>query len=281
MITPAVFRRLSTALLMTLSVGLIPKTALAETRIHASEALPIPSYENQVASRALPNGKVFVRYDEAEDPNHQLAREILQEESLFNELLAPFSDVLRLPRDITVVLKECGTSNAYYLPKSSEIVMCYELLADFAINSLSQGLDNEETWFLASRAFLFVSLHEMGHALIHDLNLPVLGHEEVAADLFATLVSNERGERVPELAWAAVHQMRIASTQENIEDFVWDPHGSSIERSNQIICWSYGYYPEAYQDIPEILPETEKARCIAESQSTDAAFIALLQPHFR
>jgi hypothetical protein len=35
---------------------------------------------------------------------------------------------------------------------------------------------------------LFVAAHELGHALVSEMTLPMLGREEVAADLFAILV---------------------------------------------------------------------------------------------
>src|SRR5689334_22528436 len=42
------------------------------------------------------------------------------------------------------------------------------------------------TRFVAGN-MLFVVLHELGHALISDLGLPVLGREEDAADAFASV----------------------------------------------------------------------------------------------
>jgi hypothetical protein len=40
---------------------------------------------------------------------------------------------------------------------------------------------------------LFVGFHELGHALVERLNLPVLGRVEAAADSFATLALLEEG----------------------------------------------------------------------------------------
>src|SRR5262245_5446003 len=40
---------------------------------------------------------------------------------------------------------------------------------------------------------LFVMSHELGHALISEMGLPVLGKEEDAADAFATLVALKIG----------------------------------------------------------------------------------------
>jgi hypothetical protein len=42
---------------------------------------------------------------------------------------------------------------------------------------------------------LFVATHEMGHALLSEMKLPVLGGEEQAADDFAILTALKHGER--------------------------------------------------------------------------------------
>jgi hypothetical protein len=48
---------------------------------------------------------------------------------------------------------------------------------------------------------MFVMAHEMGHALINEMNMPVLGREEDAADSFAVVTALKIGsgfsERVP------------------------------------------------------------------------------------
>ena len=40
---------------------------------------------------------------------------------------------------------------------------------------------------------LFVMAHEMGHGLINEMNMPVLGREEDAADSFAVVTALKMG----------------------------------------------------------------------------------------
>jgi hypothetical protein len=281
-------KRISTAVLTALCIASLSSPALAKAQTQLSEEASRPSSlsknqvtANQVTARSLPNGQVYTRYIRAQNPVYQSFQDALQSEAVFDGFVEPFSEQFLLPRNITVVFQECGTSQAYYQPESSEIVMCYELLESFVQTSLSQGWTSDEAGTQGLYAFLFVLYHEMGHAFIHDLNLPVVGSEEDAADNFATFWSMTSPDS-QYAAWAAAYQLLLASSQENPEDFGWDTHDSSLERANQIICLSYGADPSAYQDIPElILPAGQEERCVAAAQSGAKSFLALLEPHWR
>ncbi len=43
-------------------------------------------------------------------------------------MLELFAAVASLPRDITVVVKDCGVANAFWSPREAEIILCYEML---------------------------------------------------------------------------------------------------------------------------------------------------------
>lgn len=43
--------------------------------------------------------------------------------------------------------------------------------------------------------FEFVLLHEVGHAFVHVMNIPMVGKEEDAVDTLATIIAIVRNER--------------------------------------------------------------------------------------
>src|SRR5687768_10177445 len=84
-----------------------------------------------------------------------------------------------LDTQIDVVAADCGRVNAYYDPHTRTVILCHELVAVIA-----GAFDNHD---YLRQVLLFVAMHELGHAVIDVLDLPVVGREEDAADQFATL----------------------------------------------------------------------------------------------
>ena len=109
------------------------------------------------------------------------------------EILSPF----RLPEELTVKLTECGAVNAFYRRESSKptVTICYELL-----KRISESLPKQTTPAGVSPAdaevgqFLWAVLHEVGHAIADIFDLPIFGHEEDAADNFATYIMLQFGK---------------------------------------------------------------------------------------
>jgi len=84
--------------------------------------------------------------------------------------------------------------------------------------------------------------HELAHALIHLLELPVLGHEEDAADDLATLLSIELVENGAEMALAMADMMSLELEQQGdiqAQDF-WGDHALNEQRIFRIECLVYG-----------------------------------------
>ena len=108
--------------------------------------------------------------------------------------------------------------------------------------------------------------HEMGHALIDIMELPVLGNEEDAADIMSVFLINalweeEAGQQVmlASLAtWAAISDSR----GEGEPDW-WDVHGPDKKRIATMACLFYGAAPDARADfaVELAIPEDRAASC--------------------
>ena len=121
--------------------------------------------------------------------------------------------------------------------------------------------------------------HEMGHALIDKMNLPVFGPEEFAADFFAAVLL----ERVHD----------DATTRQLIEDVLasyryddrtggtvaWDEHGSPMQRYYNLACLYYGADPEGRRSALRAfdLPEDRAERCAEEFEMASFAWGGVLE----
>ncbi|WP_196358147.1 DUF4344 domain-containing metallopeptidase [Nodosilinea nodulosa] len=258
-------------------LGTVKTIVLSTAAISASFAVP-PSAQAQSS-----DGQIYVEYQFAQTARYQDMSADLQYREIFEAYADSMTQLFNLPRDIIVSFQECGFSNAYYKPETSEITICYELLdqvrMDFLYSNVVTAEDSPE---YAISAGIFIFLHELGHALIHDFNLPVLGQEEDAADQIATTFLSFGGKDSLGIAWAAAFDLLITSEYESVLPSSTDEHSSAQERFYNIACLSYGSNPSEYTDIPEeILPESQKPRCIERSQQVSQAVLQLIQPHVR
>lgn len=107
---------------------------------------------------------------------------------------------------VTYNWAECGEVNAYYIPAIAHITLCQELL--------DQGLGLTR----------FVVAHEMGHAIINQLDIPYTGLEEMAADEIGAVVLHliDHQEDVVEAA--------RYFKQKGRPEYADDPHPSDARR---------------------------------------------------
>lgn len=148
-------------------------------------------------------------------------------------LVQQLNESLLLPQDINVVFADCGVANAFFVPASigsqqvvaGEIIMCHELTAVFA-----SFFGNREQAFLAST---FVLMHELGHALVDVLSLPVLGIEESYVDGIAAVLLGESG-----LSEGSVLAGWFFGSQRGTPFF--DTHRAGPQRLGDLACWGVG-----------------------------------------
>jgi Putative metallopeptidase len=90
---------------------------------------------------------------------------------------------------------------------------------------------------------LFVFYHEMGHALVDVLRLPITGKEEDAVDQLSTLIlaeSDDQGEGEDAALNGAIWFFLTGSENEITESAFADEHSLGQQRFYNIACWVYG-----------------------------------------
>lgn len=185
------------------------------------------------------------------------------DEGLFQEAVSTVNALAPLPRDIMVLFTDCGEPNAFYDPKSGNITFCFELVREFEALYGKQVSSREQLKELIRGAVFFVFFHEFGHALVHELGVPVTGKEEDAVDQFATLLLLEQGERGEAAVLSGALFFLGLSEQPNKPLRLWGEHSLDKQRFYNISCWLYGASPFRHVNLvaQKALPAERAQRC--------------------
>jgi hypothetical protein len=134
---------------------------------------------------------------------------------------------------------------------------------------------------------LFVGFHELGHALVSQLRLPLLGRGEDAADSFATLALLDEGSAfsLTALVQAARGLFLLDRRDRMLGDALdfSDAHGLDKQRAFQIICLMVGSDAKRFKELADgvRLPEDRRQSCRAEYEDAKYAWHSLLKAHLR
>jgi hypothetical protein len=134
---------------------------------------------------------------------------------------------------------------------------------------------------------LFITSHELGHAVLSSFELPVLGGHEKAADVFATLALLHIGTDYAHsvLVDAARGLILLAERDARLGQPLrfYEEHGLDQQRAYQIVCLMFGSDPAAFTDLAERtrLPPERRETCVQELLDAQDSWIRMLKPHFR
>lgn len=225
------------------------------------------------------------------------------------EALRQFLSPLRLPRRLTLRIRECdGEVNAFY--EDNVVTVCYEYL-DYILKSAPKettkdGITPKEV-LVGSTVDVF--LHEVGHAMFDMLEVPVLGREEDAADFFSAYIilqaAPENAHRlISGIAYLYAQDVKKAGDQtladaqkvvakdpkaaaqdvarrKNalIKSFA-DEHGLPAQRYFNLLCVAYGSNPKVFADAITVgqLTKDRAEGCEDEYNQIEFAFDTLIGP---
>lgn len=178
------------------------------------------------------------------------------------------------------------------------------LLAAFALlwvgPAAPQATDDVPAAFETDTVTLFVMgnieyilLHEIAHLLIRDLDIPIVGPEEGAADYIATAIllraeifDRLRAERARQFLLATANGLATvweysAATGDEVR--YWDRHALTIQRFYQIVCLIYGSDSERFAQLPARtgMPEDRAGRCADEFARASRSLAWLLETYGR
>jgi len=216
---------------------------------------------------------------------HQALDAQLRRSGFLERLAWASSQLFDTPRPIALSVGECGTANAFYrsLPDGrGQVVLCYELLTQLEIErreAVRRGarLPNN----IVGGAVAFILMHEIGHALVHQLNIPTLGGEEDAADAIAAYVllnmPNGNDNWLQGALWFFNKAERVYSRAHYSA-----VHSLHPQRQATIACLAFGKDAQRFLAYARGLVSAERGRgCAREYQRVAATLQQQFGARFR
>ncbi|MBP9951264.1 MAG: DUF4344 domain-containing metallopeptidase [Cypionkella sp.] len=142
--------------------------------------------------------------------------------------------------------------------------------------------DEEEAVFIVNEVIATL-YHELGHALIDVLQLPVLGKEEDAADHLSVILMNDIWDEDSAAAVlasdATAYALQAARREAGGEEPAYaDEHSLDMQRYYNVVCLFYGANPDERQKLADDLglPPERAERCPQEWEAAAGSWEALL-----
>jgi hypothetical protein len=135
------------------------------------------------------NSQVEVAYTPPTNPDFQYIYQQIKTRGIL-EQLAQFLSPLKLPHKITLQTGQCG---ATYVPYThGPVTICYEYLVQILRLAPEKEKDGVSRANAITGAVVQVALHNVAEAVFEELEVPIWGREEDAADKVAGLISFRR-----------------------------------------------------------------------------------------
>ncbi|MGB0560918.1 MAG: DUF4344 domain-containing metallopeptidase [Spirulinaceae cyanobacterium] len=228
-------------------------------------------------------GDLSINYIPADIETYQDIQDSLEETQFFEDLVTDLNTIFALPEDIEVFFAECDEANAYYDLDTVEITICYELIDEYMTIFADDIVTEEDFDNEVIDAALFTFFHELGHALVHQYELPITGREEDAVDDFATIMLIDAYEdEAGVLSGLWQFEMEAIAEEDYLDDLpYWGEHSLSSQRFYNTACLIYGSDPEGYDFLVEedYLPGDRAELCPDEYEQKSNAWWSLIEPY--
>jgi hypothetical protein len=260
------------ALLLLAFVGLgvvIALTAYSPGRQSLGSSPPIKQ-------STKPSEPIAVFYREPSNPKLVPTMDRLKKRAYLEDL-REFLTPVRWPLQLTIRTQQCGVVNAFYNPTDRTVVICYELV-DW-IESIATPSENTTREDIVLGAITQWALHDVSHALIHILGIPIMGDEEVAADQLSVVMMLEfNADLARRTLPATVAYHREFEDRKNSSDLL---RTTVTQRFHNHLCLLYGADQKTFGHLVEekLLPSLRARMCQHEYRQMKHAFDAFILPH--
>ena len=135
---------------------------------------------------------------------------------------------------------------------------------------------------------IFTLQHEIGHLLVGEFKLPVLGREEDAADSFASVSLLERQtDEADQVLIDSADGWDLSdadSDNPSYEDAdFYDEHSLDIQRAYQTVCFMVGAAPDVFGEVADAygIDADRQESCGDDYTQAATSWNGLLAPHLR
>jgi hypothetical protein len=235
---------------------------------------------NETSSKKKDKGDFIVEHLAVDNPRYLEIDRQVKAEKLLEKAAVKLNQALILPTDLYLRTKDCGEVNALYNSNDQSVTVCYELMEHFYKVFKSAGASEEKAYDKMFAAVQFVFLHEIGHALIDQYNLPITANEEDAADRCSSYINiEELGDEGVRSVLAAADAFALESKDRSPDERnMADEHLLQEQRFYNSLCMIYGSNPTKYSNIVTdgYLPKDRAVRCPVEYERTVQSWVKLL-----
>lgn len=226
-------------------------------------------------------GQVQVKYSTPTEKKEREVREWMIENKVIEDLVDTVNQEINIEKQLLVVVGD-GDS-VHYNPENREIVITYDFIIE--VRERFKGEYKKEWEIYAKDAIEHTFYHELGHALVDLLNIPVLGKEEDAVDDFGIIMlilTSEDGEERA-ISAAELFFMEGLEVEEFSSEDLMDEHSLDDQRGYRSLSLVYGSNPEKYEDIAEDLKMDEDMRLMAQEmfEKQTINWLRLLKPNLK
>jgi Putative metallopeptidase len=266
--------------------GAFPKS-IAHAQTSAAAPVNQKAPPTHLSARRQDGGEIKVVYQETKDPLSASLIQAYERYGYFEKISALITAEIVLPRDITVVLADCGQANAFYSSGHHAIVICNELTKESYQLLRADGYSEEAALRTAILSSVYTFYHEAGHLVVNELDLPAVGREEDVVDQFSAffLLVNDSSVDKANSGEIILAAAKVFSLQPELPtpERTKDDHPLSQQRFANLVCMLYGAAPSGYQELVTKLDysESQLAGCQAESPKIFAAWKRLLKPYLK
>ncbi|MFT6301685.1 MAG: hypothetical protein ACJAY2_000866 [Pseudomonadales bacterium] len=193
------------------------------------------------------------------------------------ELITFVNDLLRLAEPVTVLTEV--EEGPFFDPEHMEIWMP----GSFA-DTIAEYFGRDDA--PVGDVYFHTLVHEVGHVLFAQYDLPMLAREEDAADALASVLLLEYAENGAQVVLNAAEMFGLES--EGREGFdesdFWSEHSLDIQRYYASICHVYGSDPGEHQGLinTEYGMSKERAEvCEIEYERIRRSWLKVLKPYLK
>jgi len=133
----------------------------------------------------------------------------------------------------------------------------------------------------------FVLTHELGHVVVSEMGIPVLGRLEDAADSFAIVAMLDMGtdmslRTLTEATWGWYLSSR-RDAAEGMKEQYYAAHSLSAQRAYQIVCLMVGSDPKRFGALAERakMPPQRRSSCLGDFSNASWSWNKVLAPNLR
>lgn len=232
-------------------------------------------------------GDMKVVFDTPANQDDADAKDLLTTTGTARTVASLINDTVVLPNDTPVVFTsdDPGGTGPHYDPQAKQINFPYSFVT-FIASTFKQNepdITDEDLAQATDNAVDFILLHEMGHALVDQLDIPVLAKEEDSADNIATVLLSLGGREGGDIALSGAQLFAYLQQDPSqlTDSAFWDEHSLDQQRANQTACLVYGSDPKTFADLEQVIPPERLDRCPNEWQQISNGVERVLAPYLK